>query len=70
MKYFLKRWQSFSAILFTLKESIKFDFENCPASAPSPSGQITFCNKSQRATFLAEEHLPVGADQGTYAFLN
>jgi len=28
-----------------------------------------FCNKSQRATFLAEEHLPVGAEQGAYAFL-
>jgi hypothetical protein len=44
-------------------------FEKCPAPAPSPSGQITFCNKSQRATFFSEEHLPVGADQGASAFL-
>jgi hypothetical protein len=39
-----------------------------PAPAPSPSGQITFGNKSQRADFFAEEHLPVGAVQGAYAF--
>jgi hypothetical protein len=51
-------------------ESMKLDFENCPVPAPSPSGQITFCNKSQRATFLAEEHFPVGADQGASAFFS
>ena len=51
------------------KESIKIDFENCPASAPSLSGHKPLPKCRQKAPSFWDRLMPVRADQGASAFL-